>query len=576
MPDLRVRAIMTGDATQLVGAVRQLETAVSRFQQTTEGTRTRVRAANTALNEAGDAFRRHGASVGFFDQKLGQVGNRLVSVRNLFGPLLAAFSAGSIVSFGTNIAQNFDKITEKANELGIAVDSKLIAKMEEASRRGEAAWLRLSLAAAPYIAAVENAAAATLELINRQNELARNRGAAGDVGGIAGYIPGVSFLRGLANPPPARKPTDIENEFRPGTVFGKYGIPFRADAGTAFGGSGIPTLADVRATNAARDDFAENQVGLMDKAREDAKKIADAANEARAQSDRFYQEQKRRSSSQQILEQLENDQASIEASKKLDETIQKIHDDALGEMSGANKQYFEERARLEEQESRRFRQFTSQALDLALDFGNVMDQSGGKFIKAVGSMVLSLTQLILKLELTRALEASIGSGSSGGGSFSSILSGIGSFLGLSGGAGIGAGNSAGVAFANVAHGGGTFGSDSFAMRSVPMSAFANAPRFHSGGEVPVIAQAGETVFTKGQMAALGGALNRAPQVIVNIATPEGTSARVNQRASGNGDLQVDVLVEQVDRALGQRIAKGQSQIGQTMEGVYSLRRQPTR
>ena len=60
------------------------------------------------------------------------------------------------------------------------------------------------------------------------------------------------------------------------------------------------------------------------------------------------------------------------------------------------------------------------------------------------------------------------------------------------------------------HTGGIVGSDSAPARSLPISTWNNAPRFHSGlkpDEFPSILQKGEGVFTKGQMNALGGGNN---------------------------------------------------------------------
>ncbi len=57
-----------------------------------------------------------------------------------------------------------------------------------------------------------------------------------------------------------------------------------------------------------------------------------------------------------------------------------------------------------------------------------------------------------------------------------------------------------------------FTSINLASKSVNPAVFIGAPKFHSGGlvgdEVPIIAKRGETIFTKGQMQALGGELNR--------------------------------------------------------------------
>jgi hypothetical protein len=65
--------------------------------------------------------------------------------------------------------------------------------------------------------------------------------------------------------------------------------------------------------------------------------------------------------------------------------------------------------------------------------------------------------------------------------------------------------------------------------------FAGAARYHTGGlvdgEVPIIAQPGEAVFTPGQMRALGGALSSKNQPQVRVAVnvinnASGVDARV--------------------------------------------------
>ncbi|MCP1540056.1 tape measure protein [Methylorubrum extorquens] len=92
------------------------------------------------------------------------------------------------------------------------------------------------------------------------------------------------------------------------------------------------------------------------------------------------------------------------------------------------------------------------------------------------------------------------------------------------------------------HTGGVVG-DGFSMtRNVSPSVFSGAPRFHTGGvighdEVPIIAQRGEGVFTKAQMAAMGGAsapniVTIAPAITVNASggTPEQNADLAQQTA----------------------------------------------
>ena len=157
------------------------------------------------------------------------------------------------------------------------------------------------------------------------------------------------------------------------------------------------------------------------------------------------------------------------------------------------------------------------------------------------------------------------------------------------GAGIG-GGAAGSAFpvgssdlmgtmTNVAHSGGVIGADALVTRSVNPGLFTNAPRFHTGGivrgEVPIIAQEGEAVFTRGQMRALGGALTArqhpAPvNVQVNVVNKaNGVDARIEQQRQPDGGLRLDVFIEQIEGRMARAISQGTG-IAPTLERRYGL------
>jgi phage-related minor tail protein len=81
-----------------------------------------------------------------------------------------------------------------------------------------------------------------------------------------------------------------------------------------------------------------------------------------------------------------------------------------------------------------------------------------------------------------------------------------------------------------AHAGAIVGSEATFMRNVPLSIFADAPRYHSGGAIgpgerAIIAQDGEGIFTEGQMKKLApvgsGSVNLtfAPQIDARQSTP---------------------------------------------------------
>lgn len=130
----------------------------------------------------------------------------------------------------------------------------------------------------------------------------------------------------------------------------------------------------------------------------------------------------------------------------------------------------------------------------------------------------------------------------------------------------------------VAHTGGLIGSDVLATRSVGLQHFDGAKRFHTGGlvagEVPIIAQPGEAVFTPGQLRALGGALaknNPSPvKVLVNVTNhAPGVDARVQTTQQPDGSTRLDVIVEQIEARMNRSINQGVG-IAPTLERRYGL------
>lgn len=128
----------------------------------------------------------------------------------------------------------------------------------------------------------------------------------------------------------------------------------------------------------------------------------------------------------------------------------------------------------------------------------------------------------------------------------------------------------------TAHTGGVIGTDTLSVKSVSPSVFENAPRFHTGGlvggEIPIIAKKGETVFTPGQMKALGAELNSKPPVYVNVNVvnkASGTRTTANPTRDMNGNVNLDIIVEQIEGAIGKNISKGEG-LSPILEQRYAL------
>ena len=127
-----------------------------------------------------------------------------------------------------------------------------------------------------------------------------------------------------------------------------------------------------------------------------------------------------------------------------------------------------------------------------------------------------------------------------------------------------------------AHTGGVIGRDAFPARMVDPRVFDGASRYHRGGivagEVPVVAQRGEGVFTPGQMQALAPVSDTRP--VVNVAvnvrnTAPGTQASADVRREPSGDLSLDIVIEQVEGGMARHIGRGEG-LAPTLERRYGL------
>ena len=128
----------------------------------------------------------------------------------------------------------------------------------------------------------------------------------------------------------------------------------------------------------------------------------------------------------------------------------------------------------------------------------------------------------------------------------------------------------------MAHTGGVIGTDTLSSRQISPDVFEGAPRYHTGGlvgdEIPIIAKRGETVFTKGQMDALGTELNSKTPVNVNVNVhnnASGTKASASANKDAQGNVSIDVIVEQIESTIGKNISKGEG-LSPILEQRYAL------
>ncbi len=128
----------------------------------------------------------------------------------------------------------------------------------------------------------------------------------------------------------------------------------------------------------------------------------------------------------------------------------------------------------------------------------------------------------------------------------------------------------------AAHSGGVIGSDVLQSRSVNPLVFANAPKFHGGGlvggEVPIIAKKGETVFTPGQMNVLGGALSSKPNVNISVKVENnasGVEARTDVKRDNKGNIDLRIIVDEIENTITRNVSRGEG-LAPTLERRYGL------
>lgn len=70
----------------------------------------------------------------------------------------------------------------------------------------------------------------------------------------------------------------------------------------------------------------------------------------------------------------------------------------------------------------------------------------------------------------------------------------------------------------------------------------------------------------------GGGGSSNVNVNVNVVEGQGTKATVKQSPDGQGGMNIDIIVEQIEGKMSQNIAKGRSSVGQVLERTYGLNR----
>jgi tape measure domain-containing protein len=140
------------------------------------------------------------------------------------------------------------------------------------------------------------------------------------------------------------------------------------------------------------------------------------------------------------------------------------------------------------------------------------------------------------------------------------------------------GGTAGVLYpgASLANGGIMTGAGEMMLRKYANGGVAYSPQLALFGEgsmpeafVPLPDGRSIPVTFSGQ---LGSAAGGAANVIINVHEAPGTRSRVNQQRDQNGDLQIDILVEQIETRLAGSVTSGSGALPGAIEGTYGLNR----
>jgi lambda family phage tail tape measure protein len=190
------------------------------------------------------------------------------------------------------------------------------------------------------------------------------------------------------------------------------------------------------------------------------------------------------------------------------------------------------------------------------------------FSDLTNSILADVVRIAARQTITGPLSNALGS------VFSSAGSWLGGALGSSSVGGLGA-----------AHSGGMIGALTSAPRTLPIMAFANAPRFHGGGimglaadEIPIIGKRGEEVLTEGDprhrsnwRRGDGGNGRPVTLKLVNMGPP--MEAQEGQtRDDGQGGMELEVILEKILDYAADQVAAGRGRFTGAIEQSYGLQR----
>lgn len=343
------------------------------------------------------------------------LGTHFDSLSRITRNFTAGFAILATIRFGENIIQNFDKITATAREYGVAIDQSVILKMNEAEVATTRAWTNIQVAAAPALASISTGLANIVSnLFGIPGDLDRLTNSLRAAQSVAERGAGTSAGRAAAG-----RVSDLQAQ-----IAALQEPENQRIANLNFTGSS-DMQEKIRKENLQRDEDNKKNVLEFTSQQLEAQKKINEVNAAGTEKMRQQILDEHKADNDAILlsdqdlarQQLEIDNENFAATEEM---RQKILQERTADADAV--------AKFQDEQGRRTRQLDEQlrrsVIGSIADFGDTMEQAGGKFGKAVEMMLLDITKLIVKLEITKALESSLGGGG-GGGFFGALLSAIG-------------------------------------------------------------------------------------------------------------------------------------------------------
>jgi len=323
---------------------------------------------------------------------------RLNALNELLGDKLGKY----VVPAMAELSKSVSEVTEKQKELGRVVSGDTAKKMNDAVTKMGQSWEHLKAQAAPALSFIASELTAILWSANKIVDALKAMGSS--------FSQGANMAMGTTNPLASKAWTT------PGARSTTSNLPMDLPVANLDLPAGAITkspLAGYRvrdeAAKASAEAMAEFTANAQKQIAEANKVWYDGFNQRREDDYRSWIESMRYAREWSELVSRGVDDANAKRKAQNDEIV-------------AHYQQMSEEMKQRHAETNRF--IAMSAAENIMALGEAAMQGSKNFLQAMGSMILGVAQLIIKLQIAKAIESSLGSGGGGGGGgfFGGILS----------------------------------------------------------------------------------------------------------------------------------------------------------